>query len=243
MRRKFKKFRTRQKSKTFQKLMAPIRAIMSKVPPLASRGDRPLQMTFEDQLNALVFYHLEEHDSGTHLVQVLQDDTFAREHIAPSNGIKKSSFFEIINTRGLEQLAFVFNELQAQAAAVIPKQFERLGDLVAIDGSLINAVLSMTWADYRNGSKKAKIHLGFDINRSIPKKLYLTDGKAGERPFVDQILSSEQTGVLDRGYQCHSRFDQWQEDVNFSAASKHPREKKCLSNLIANLKALFFMML
>ena len=97
MRRKFKKFRTRQKSKTFQKLMAPIRAIMSKVPPLASRGDRPLQMTFEDQLNALVFYHLEEHDSGTHLVQVLQDDTFAREHIAPSNGIKKSSFFEIIN--------------------------------------------------------------------------------------------------------------------------------------------------
>lgn len=229
MRRKFKKLRNQQKSKTFNKLMKPINALLSKVAPLVSRGDRPLQMTFEDQLNALVFYHLEEHDSGTHLVQVLQEDTFAREHIAPSNGIKKSSFFEAINTRGLEQLTFVFNELQAQAADAIPKQFKHLGDLVAIDGSLINAVLSMTWADYRNGSKKAKVHLGFDINRSIPTKLYLTDGLAGERPFVDQILSPEQTGVLDRGYQCHKLFDQWQEDGHqFFCRIKASTKKECL---------------
>ncbi len=229
MRRKFKKFKPRQKSKTFKRLMEPIKAILSKVPPLVSRGDRPLQMTFEDQLNALVFYHLEEHESGTHLVQVLQEDTFAREHIAPKDGIKKSSFFEAINNRGLEQLAVVFNELQAKAATTIPKQFEHLGELVAIDGSLIDAVLSMTWADYRNGSKKAKVHLGFDINRSIPTKLYLTGGLAGERPFVDQILSSDQSGVLDRGYQCHKRFDQWQEDGRqFFCRIKASTRKICL---------------
>ena len=69
-----------------------------------------MQMEFDDQLNALVYYHLEEHESGTHLVQVLQDDTFAREHIAPKDGIKKGSFFEAINSRGLEQLMVVFNE-------------------------------------------------------------------------------------------------------------------------------------
>jgi hypothetical protein len=229
MRRKFKKLRPRQKSETFKKLMEPIKAILSKVPLLVSRGDRPLQMTFEDQLNALVFYHLEEHESGTHLVQVLEEDTFAREYIAPKEGIKKSSFFEAINTRGLEQLAVVFNELQAKAAATIPKQFEHLGELVAIDGSLIDAVLSMIWADYRSGSKKAKVHLGFDINRSIPTKLYLTDGLAGERPFVDQILSSDQSGVLDRGYQCHKRFDQWQEDgLQFFCRIKASTRKECL---------------
>lgn len=229
MRRKFKKLKPRQKSKTFKKLMEPIKAILSKVPPLVSRGDRPLQMTFEDQLNALVYYHLEEHDSGTHLVQVLQDDSFAREHIAPKDGIKKSSFFEAVNSRGLEQLTAVYNELQAQAAATIPRQFNRLGELVAIDGSLINAVLSMTWADYRNGSKKAKIHLGFDVNRSIPTKLYLTDGLAGERPFVDQILLPGQSGILDRGYQCHERFDQWQQDgLQFFCRIKASTKKECL---------------
>ena len=34
----------------------------------------------------------------------------------------------------------------------------------------------MHWADYRKGSKKANVHIGFDLNRSIPRKLFLSDG-------------------------------------------------------------------
>ncbi len=130
-------------------------------------------MTFEDQLKALVFYHLEEHKSGQHLLQVLEENDFARETIAPKDGIKKSSFYEANNTRGLEQFSHVFINLQKQASAVLPKQHQELGDLVSIDGSLIDAVLSMYWADYRKGSKKAKVHLGFDLNRVIPRKIGL----------------------------------------------------------------------
>lgn len=55
------------------------------------------------------------------------------------------------------------------------------------------------------------MHLGFDLNRSIPRKIFLTDGKGAERPFVSQILTPGQTGVMDRGYQSHDLFDQWQE--------------------------------
>ena len=212
MRRKIGRLSKKINSRTFEKLWKPIKFILQNTPPLVSRGDRPLQMTFEDQLKALVIFHLQEHKSGTHLVQVLEEDDFAREHIAPKGGIKKSSFFEAINTRGLEQLMHVFTELQAQATKAIPMEFEKLGNLVAIDGSLIDAVLSMTWADYRDGAKKAKIHLGFDVNRSIPTKSFLTTGKAGERPFVSQILADDQSAVLDRGYQSHQHFDQWQQD-------------------------------
>jgi hypothetical protein len=67
-------------------------------------------MTFEDQLKALIFFHLEEHNSGRHLIQVLKEDDFARDDIAPEDGIEKSSFFEAINSRGLEQLEFVFKK-------------------------------------------------------------------------------------------------------------------------------------
>ncbi len=31
-------------------------------------------------------------------------------------------------------------------------------------------------------------------------------------PFVSMILSPGETGVMDRGYQAHDRFDQWQTD-------------------------------
>ncbi len=229
MKRKFKQLKKKRKAKTFKKLWKPLKDILPETPPLVSRGDRPLQMTFEDQLKALVFYHLEGFNSGTHLVQVLEKDDFARENIAPEDGIKKSSFFEAINTRGLEQLIFVFARLQARATKAIPMEFERLGNLVAIDGSLIDAVVSMTWADYRDGAKKAKVHLGFDVNRSIPTKLLLTDGKAGERSFVSQILSDSQTGVLDRGYQCHKLFDQWHKDgIQFSCRIKASTKKKII---------------
>jgi len=87
----------------------------------------------------------------------------------------------------------------------------------------------MHWADYRKGSKKAKVHLGFDLNRSIPRKVFLSDGNGAERPFVSMILSPGQTGVTDRGYQAHDRFDQWQEeDKHFVSRIKAVTKKTLL---------------
>ncbi len=83
--------------------------------------------------------------------------------------------------------------------------------------------------DYRKGSKKAKAHLGFDINRSIPKKIFLTTGKGDERPFVSQILDRGQTGIMDRGYQCHKNFDRWQrEGKHFVCRIKANTNKVCI---------------
>ncbi len=186
-------------------------------------------MTFEDQLNALIFFHLEDHESGRHLLQFLKEDDFARAYIAPEKGISKSSFFEAVNTRGLEQLQYVFQALYAQARHSLPKEHAHLGELVAIDGSLIDATLSMHWADYRKNSRKAKVHLGFDLNRGLPAKIFLTDGKGAERPFVAQILSPGQTSVTDRGFQCHRRFDQWQEQGQFFVCRiRHDTVKTCI---------------
>jgi len=210
--RRFKRLKQKQKVRAFRELLAPARKRFTEISPLLSRGDRPLQMTFEEQLNALVYFHLEEFVSGRHLIQALEQDDFAKECVAPPKGIKKSAFFEAINTRGLEQLSQLFTALVTDAGNILPAEFAHLGNLVSIDGSLIDAVLSMEWADYRGGAKKAKAHVGFDINRGIPTKIFLTDGNGGERPFVDKIIGNGQTGVLDRGYQCHQRFDQWQTD-------------------------------
>jgi len=186
-------------SVSFEKFIAPAIQAMAGMPELESRGNRPLQMSFEDHLKILIFFHLEEHKSARHLLQVLQEDEFAQDQIAPKDGIKKSSFSEATNSRGLEQFLYVFQALQSQAKDILPNRHPELGDLVALDGSLIDATLSMYWADYRKNSKKAKVHVGFDLNRGIPRKIFLTEGNGGERPFVSRILSQDETGVLDRG--------------------------------------------
>ena len=216
---------------SFCQVYRPIQKAMIAMPPLEARGHRPLKMTFEDQLKALIFFHLEEHTSERHLLQVLEEDDFARDVIAPKEGIKKSSFAEAINSRGLEQLAHIYQNLQTQAVEVLPKEHNELGDLIGIDGSLIDACLSMHWADYRKGSKKAKVHLGFDLNHTIPRKIFLSDGKGAERPFVSMILSPGQTGVMDRGYQAHDRFDQWQQEgKHFVCRIKARTRKKRLKD-------------
>lgn len=213
--RPFKRLKQHRKSRAFKLLLAPFFERFKSENKLESRGYRPLQMTFDDQLKALIFYHLEEYTSGSDLLQALEQNDFAKECVAPPKGIKKSSFFEAINTRGLEQLTEVFEHLVKQAGKALPAEYAHLGNLVSIDGSLIDSVLSMEWADYRNGSKKAKAHVGFDINRGIPRKIYLSDGKEGERPFVDKIINKGETGVMDRGYQSHHHFDQWQAAEKF----------------------------
>jgi len=218
--------KTKQKHKTHGNLTAPVNSVFPDITPLLSGCNRPLKMSFEDQLNILVYFHLEEHRSGRHLLQVLKEEHFARQHIAPEGGIEKSSFFEDISSRGLQQMMEMFGKLYASAAKHLPRGHAELGDLVLIDGSLIDAVLSMYWADYRKGSKKAKVHIGFDLNRGIPKKIFLSDGKEAERPFVEKILAPGETGVMDRGYQSHKLFDAWQaEEKHFICRIKASTEK------------------
>ena len=226
---------------SFKQITKPLTGILPNIPRLDSRGNRPLKMTFEDQLNALIFFHLEEHTSARHLIQTLEEDDFARTHIAPEDGISRSSFSEAVNERGLEQFLAVFQQLQRQACSLLPKKYSQLGELVSIDGSLIDSVLSMAWADYRKGSKKAKLHLGFNVNQGIPQKLFLTDGKTDERPFVHEILEPGQTGVMDRGYQHHQNFDQLQEELkHFVCRIKGNTHKTCLEKYAVDPDSIVF---
>ena len=212
MPRSFHPCKTKNHSLSFYEFYQPIKNVLPKTPILKSWGYRPLKMTFEDHLKALIFFHLEEHVSARHMLQVFEEDDFARENIAPKGGIKKSGFSEAVNERGLERFKFVFEQLACEASDTLPGRHADLGQLVALDGSLIDATLSMTWADYRKGSKKAKTHIGFDLNKAIPTKIFLTDGKGAERPFLNRIISPGQTGVGDRGYQKHTLFDALQSE-------------------------------
>jgi len=210
-------------------LLKPLQQILIKAPPLKSGSNKPLAMNTEELLSILTYYHLQDFSSGRELLQALEEDDYAKQFVAPADGVKRSTFFDTVNDRGVEQLLFVFTELQKQAAGVLPSQYSELGDLVAIDGSLIDGVLSMHWADYRTKSKKAKLHFGLDLNHGIPRKLFLTEGNGAERPFVSKIIEPGQTGVLDRGYQAHHLFDQWQlDDCHFVCRIKESTHKNIL---------------
>ena len=110
-----KNFFTPQSNTRFLK---PLQKIFPNTPQLKSRGHRPLKMTFENQLHALIFFHLQGHESARDLIQHLKEDDFAKECIAPGGGISRSSFSEIINSRGLKQLEYVFHGRDNQPSSL-----------------------------------------------------------------------------------------------------------------------------
>ena len=61
---------------------------------------------------------------------------------------------------------------------------------MAVDGILIVSVLSMDPGGLSQGRRKTRVHLGFDVNRDIPNKFFLTEGKAGEETLVDPLRDS-----------------------------------------------------
>ncbi len=220
-------------SPTFSMLMSPLKTILTEITPLESTSNRCITFTFDYQLKSLIYYHTEEFTSAQALLEEMQDkDSFAHHNLVPETGLGESTFYEANSSRGATQMLEVFDKLVKKASKRSGVVHAQLGDLVAIDGSLIDATLSMIWADYRDSKNKAKAHVGFDLNRGIPRKLYLTEGKGGERPFVSRILESGQTGVVDRGYQDHSRFDEWiDEGKHFVARLKNNTRWEVLEKL------------
>ena len=59
MPRSFEPYRKKHFSPSFYQLYQPLIKTLQETPILEFRGDRPLQMTFENQLKALIFFHLE----------------------------------------------------------------------------------------------------------------------------------------------------------------------------------------
>jgi hypothetical protein len=77
-------YRKKRRPPSFRELVQPVEKMLHKVPALESKGDRPLKMFFEDQLNALIFFHLEEHVSGRHLFQVLKKENILSSASKPT---------------------------------------------------------------------------------------------------------------------------------------------------------------
>ena len=59
MPRSFQPHQEKLRSDSLLHFLQPVEDIIPEIPVLASRGDKPLKMTFDDQLKMLIFYHLE----------------------------------------------------------------------------------------------------------------------------------------------------------------------------------------
>ncbi len=219
-------------SPTFSTLIGPMEAQFPHLPELVSGSNRPLDYTFDHQARALVYYHTEGFSSGKALLQAAHEDPLARQVMVPDSGLGKTTFYEANANRGCKQMLTLVNRLSKKVSKHLKVEHLDLGQLRAIDGSLIEACLSMAWAEYSSTQRKAKAHVGFNLNQGLPWNLALTEGKGAERPFVSSFLEEGETGVMDRGYVDYQRFDAWiDEGKHFVARIRKNAQYEILKRL------------
>jgi hypothetical protein len=81
--------------------------------------------------------------------------------------------------------------------------------LVAVDGTLLNALPRMLWALWIDDKHRAaKLHLELDILKSAPVNAAITDGNANEKTVLRKFLSKDKIYVLDAGYSEYKLFQE-----------------------------------
>lgn len=82
---------------------------------------------------------------------------------------------------------------------------DKLGEVVALDGSLFDCLPRMCWALYSSTKNKLKAHFFYNLD-GLPDKLVLTTGKGSERSVLEQHLWPQVTYLVDRGYTDYDLF-------------------------------------
>ena len=114
---------------SFNQITRPLDNILLSAPRLESRGNRPLKMDFEDQLNALIFFHLEEHTSARELIQVMKEDDFARNAIAPKGASAEVHFQKRSMNVDLSNFSMFFSNCKNKPLPCYPKNMLTLATL------------------------------------------------------------------------------------------------------------------
>jgi len=156
------------------------------------------KLSLEPFVLNLVFAVLNNVKSISLLITEIDSSTVAREIglIKVSKSMYSEAFvrysakiFQNLFVRLLERLNFLS----------IP-ELQLLGTLVCVDGSLIPAIQTMSWAKYKKSANALKINLAFNLNRMIPVQIISTDANTSERKMLAQFLEVGVTYIADRGY-------------------------------------------
>lgn len=82
-----------------------------------------------------------------------------------------------------------------------PGEAALLGELTAIDGSLLPALPRMVWAVWQDERHRAaKLHLAFSVLRHVPVGATITAGNGSERDEWRRLVQPGGFYVVDRGY-------------------------------------------
>jgi hypothetical protein len=189
------------------KYFRPLWPILKNFPQEPSRP--PRQLHYDQYLCFILFYFFNPTLTGVRSIQRASQ----LEKVQNVLGVKSTSLGSFSEAGNVFDYTLLPPMIKALAQKALPQEIDpRLKDLektlVAFDGSLLPALPKMIWALWLDEDHKAaKLHLEFDLLKSVPTQASLTDGNGNEKTILRKQLRSGKVYVVDAGYAQYSLLE------------------------------------
>jgi len=121
-------------------------------------------------------------------------------------GVAKTSLGSLSEASRVFDAQLLHSVIRELSNQLLPLQkgteAKALKTLTAVDGSLLPALPKMAWALWNYDDKKAaRLHLHFEVLKSVPIDAKVTHGKSCEKKAMHEMLEADRFYVMDRGYE------------------------------------------
>jgi len=180
----------------FHEITQPLKNLL-KNPEYLPEHDSAKKMTFEYFVNLLLYFYFSGLDSLRSLITDLK-----------TKDVSKIGLFLVglstIHDAFCRYQAGLFQQLYLALLKVVPprliEEFQELGPIVFMDGSIFPIAISAIWAEFKTHANAVKLHLGFSLNDMLTSCFLVTAASYDERKALAQLIEIGVTYIADRGY-------------------------------------------
>ncbi len=168
------------------------------------------KLHYDEYATLLLFYFFNATITSLRSLRRLTDFDKVRRKL----GIRRTSLGSLSEASQVfdpELLGGIFEELAGRAVAkdapARPKGFPEGLDLIASDGSILEALPRMVWALWlRKEHNGVRLHLDFDVLKGIPVGAEVTTARTSETARLRKRLVPGRLHVIDRGFADYGFF-------------------------------------
>ena len=191
------------------KFLKPLEDFLPRLREVCEHPNR--ELTFDRYLLLLLLYFLNPALTGLRSVHRASELANVQRAVGINKPVSLGSLSEAAHVFPPEELLKIIQRLAARIPA--PPQNSSLHaikeKLVAVDGTVLQALSRMPWALWIDeNNRAAKAHVQFDIRKGIPVHSILTHANAAETRILRENLKEGNLYILDRGYSSLALFDQ-----------------------------------
>jgi hypothetical protein len=225
----------------FHEITEPLTKLL-KNPDYLPEIDSAKKLTFGYFVNLLLYFYLSGLDSLRSLITDLKTKDVAKIGLFL---VGLSTIHDAFCRYQARLLQNFYLALLKVAPVRIIEEFQELGPIAFVDGSIFPIAISAIWAEFKTYSNAVKLHLAFSLNDMLTSCFLVTAASYDERKALAQLIEIGVTYIADRGYLSFELFKNINDKPAYFIIRVRKRlhyeiEQQLPIQLIDAVKAIFF---